>query len=131
MTQSDQRRWKKMGRRRHAFERFVAPAMEKPLLATPEAIARETIDAALTAAGWDVRAVSAINLYTRQGVAAREFPLAGHGEADYLLSVDGQAVGAVEAKKEGDTLTSVEIQTALQEPSPLTTLTPTPLPAPW
>ena len=38
------------------------------------------------------------------GVAVREFPLArGHGFADYLLYADRKALGAVEAKKEGDT----------------------------
>lgn len=35
----------------------------------------------------------------------------GDGEADYLLFLDGVAAGVVEAKKEGDTLTGVEIQT--------------------
>src|SRR5206468_2114364 len=34
----------------------------------------------------------------------------GFGHADYLLYVDGQAAGAVEAKPEGTTLTGVEIQ---------------------
>ncbi|MDF3043644.1 MAG: type restriction protein res subunit, partial [Thermomicrobiales bacterium] len=82
------------------------------MLVTPEAIARETIDAALTAAGWVVQNVSDSNLYAGKGVAVREFPLPGYGEADYLLFVDRQAVGAVEAKKEGDTLSGVEIQTA-------------------
>ena len=37
---------------------------------------------------------------------------AGHGYADYLLFVDGEAVGVVEAKKEGTTLTGVEVQSA-------------------
>jgi type I restriction enzyme, R subunit len=36
----------------------------------------------------------------------------GFGEADYLLYVDSLAVGVVEAKKEGSTLTGFEIQTA-------------------
>ena len=46
-----------------------------------------------------------------RGVAVREFPLKpGHGYADYLLYVDGQAVGVIEAKKEGETLTGVEMQ---------------------
>jgi type I restriction enzyme R subunit len=80
---------------------------------TPEASARITIDAALETAGWVVQDLTAANLYAARGVAIREFPLkAGHGEADYLLFVDEQAVGAVEAKKEGDTLTGVEVQTA-------------------
>jgi type I restriction enzyme, R subunit len=83
------------------------------VLITPEAIARETIDATLTAAGWVLQNVSSMNLYAAQGVAVREFPLkSGHGEADYLLFVDGKAVGAIEAKKEGDTLTGVEVQSA-------------------
>ena len=82
------------------------------MLVTPEAVARETIDAALSAAGWVVQNVSDSNLYAGKGVAVREFPLPGYGEADYLLFVDRQAVGAVEAKKEGDTLSGVEIQTA-------------------
>ena len=41
----------------------------------------------------------------------REFPLeSGYGFADYLLYVDKQAVGVVEAKKAGTTLTGVELQ---------------------
>jgi len=43
-------------------------------------------------------------------VAIREFPLPGYGFADYLLYVDGKAVGVIEAKKEGVTLTGVETQ---------------------
>jgi type I site-specific restriction endonuclease len=47
------------------------------------------------------------------GIAIREFPMKpGFGEADYLLYVDGQALGVVEAKKEGSTLTGFEGQTA-------------------
>jgi len=52
-----------------------------------------------------------MNLYTGKGVALREFPLAaGHGYADYLLFVDTKAVGVLEAKPEGHTLTGVEPQ---------------------
>ena len=52
------------------------------------------------------------NLDAARGVAIREFSLVqGYGEADYLLFADGQAVGVVEAKREGSTLTGVEIQT--------------------
>ena len=32
----------------------------------------------------------------------------GHGESDYVLFVDREAVGVIEAKKEGSTLTEVE-----------------------
>src|SRR3712207_31838 len=75
---------------------------------TPEELARRTIDAALEAAGWCVQDASGANLYAGRGVALREFPLkAGHGFADYLLFVDAQAVGAIEAKPEGMTLTGV------------------------
>jgi len=44
-------------------------------------------------------------------VAIREFQLeSGHGVADYLLYVDGKATGIIEAKREGATLSGVEIQ---------------------
>ncbi|MBI2684194.1 MAG: hypothetical protein HYX33_02190 [Actinobacteria bacterium] len=47
------------------------------------------------------------------GVAVREFVLAsGHGRADYLLFVNGEAVGVIEAKKQGETLTGVAWQTS-------------------
>lgn len=79
----------------------------------PEAEARKSIDAQLTASGWVVQDSRAANLYAAPGVALREFPLkSGHGFADYLLYVNGEAVGAVEAKKVGMTLTGVEIQAA-------------------
>ncbi|HKX93940.1 MAG TPA: hypothetical protein VJM48_04490, partial [Methylibium sp.] len=52
-------------------------------------------------------------MHASRGVALREFPLdAGHGYADYLLYVDGKACGVVEAKKQGATLTGVELQSA-------------------
>ncbi len=79
---------------------------------TPEALARENIDAALRTAGWVIQDARRINLHAACGVAVREFHLPGHGEADYLLFVDRQAVGAIEAKKEGETLRGVEVQTA-------------------
>lgn len=80
---------------------------------TPEARARQTIDALLTAAGWYVCDVANANLRAATGVAIREFPLhAGHGFADYLLYVNGKACGVIEAKKEGATLSGVEVQSA-------------------
>jgi len=52
-----------------------------------------------------------LNLAAGRGIAVREFPLLrGHGAADYLLYVDRQAAGVVEAKQEGETLTGVEVQ---------------------
>jgi len=80
---------------------------------TPEDQARINIDKLLTGSGWVVQDRREINLYAGRGVAVREFPMrSGHGEADYLLFVDQMAVGVVEAKPEGYTLTGVEIQTA-------------------
>jgi len=79
---------------------------------TPEARARQNIDQLLTDAGWIVQSREDANLTAGRGVAIREFPMKpGFGEADYLLYVDGQAVGVVEAKKEGSTLSGFEIQT--------------------
>jgi type I restriction enzyme R subunit len=77
----------------------------------PEDLAREKIDAMLGAAGWEVQDAKQANLQAARGVAVRYFPLAsGFGEADYLLFVDGKAAGVVEAKKAGQTLTGVELQ---------------------
>ena len=77
----------------------------------PQSQARETIDQLLEQAGWSVQDAKQVNLTASQGVAIRNFSLEhGHGFADYLLYVDGKAAGVVEAKKEGHTLTGVEIQ---------------------
>src|SRR2546426_1020629 len=80
---------------------------------TPEDKAREKIDVALDKAGWKVQDYKDADLSAGRGVALRNFPLAsGFGFADYLLYVDGKAAGVVEAKKEGTTLTGVEVQSA-------------------
>ena len=80
---------------------------------TPEARARQSIDALLAAAGWHVCNVADANIHVARGVAIREFPLnPGHGFADYLLYIDAKAAGVIEAKKEGATLTGVEVQSA-------------------
>ena len=80
---------------------------------TPEARARVQIDRMLAEAGWVVQDYSAANLSASRGVAIREFILTPpHGRADYLLFVDERAVGVIEAKKEGETLTGVAWQTA-------------------
>jgi len=66
----------------------------------------------LLAAGWLIQDRADANIDAGRGVAIREFALGhGFGEADYLLFADGQAVGVIEAKKEGSTLTGFEIQT--------------------
>jgi type I restriction enzyme, R subunit len=80
---------------------------------TPEARARQTIDALLMQAGWHVCNMADANIHAARGVALREFPLnTGYGVADYLLYIDGKAAGVIEAKKEGATLTGVEVQSA-------------------
>jgi type I restriction enzyme R subunit len=80
---------------------------------TPEERARQTIDQLLTAAGWAVQDFKSADIHAERGVAIREFVLeAGQGFADYLLYVDGKAAGVIEAKKQGATLTGVEIQSA-------------------
>ncbi|MEX0749317.1 MAG: type I restriction-modification enzyme R subunit C-terminal domain-containing protein [Dehalococcoidia bacterium] len=77
----------------------------------PEEEARRRIDELLCLAGWQVQDREAVNLNAGRGVAVREFTLkAGHGFADYLLYADGYAVGAIEAKPAGMTLTGVEMQ---------------------
>ncbi len=78
---------------------------------TPEEKARQKIDAMLGHVGWIVQDYKQANLHAGRGIVLRNFPLAsGHGFADYLLYVDGRAAGVVEAKKEGFTLTGVEVQ---------------------
>jgi type I restriction enzyme, R subunit len=78
---------------------------------TPEQIARQHIDAALAGAGWIVQDRARVNLAAGPGVAVRELRMApGHGFTDYLLFVNGKAVGVVEAKPAGYTLTNVELQ---------------------
>lgn len=76
----------------------------------PEAQARQDIDRMLAASGWAVQDRKDTNLHAGDGVAIREFPLPGHGFADYLLYVERKAVGVVEAKPAGTTLSGVELQ---------------------
>ena len=79
---------------------------------TPEQKARHEIDADLAAAGWIVQDKEELDLTAGRGIAVREFALkSGYGVADYLLYVDRNAAGAIEAKAEG-TLTGVEAQSA-------------------
>src|SRR5690349_3619033 len=76
-----------------------------------EDAARVNIDLKLAASGWDVQDYPNLDLSCPY-VAVREFPLkTGFGTADYLLYVHRRAVGVVEAKHEGATLTGVEVQT--------------------
>ncbi|GMV26428.1 MAG: DEAD/DEAH box helicase [Phycisphaerae bacterium] len=78
---------------------------------TPEQKARKRIDPMLAASGWIVQDYRQMNLGAGRGIAVREFP-GTHGPADYMLYADGRAIGVVEAKPEGHTLTGVELQSA-------------------
>jgi type I restriction enzyme, R subunit len=77
---------------------------------SPEELARQKIDALLQQCGWILQNRSTINLSASRGVAIREALLKDRDEVDYLLFVDGKAIGTVEAKPEGFTLTGVEEQ---------------------
>jgi type I restriction enzyme R subunit len=76
---------------------------------TPEQKAREKIDTMLTASGWTIQDFKAEDFSSARGIALREVPLKT-GPCDYLLLVDRKAVGVIEAKKEGTTLSTVADQ---------------------
>lgn len=76
---------------------------------TPEQKARQQIDRQLEQAGWIVQDYRQMNITAGLGVAVREFPLTT-GDADYMLYADAKAIGVVEAKPKGHTLTGVETQ---------------------
>ena len=80
----------------------------------PEDKARhELINPALEKAGWVIQHFKAADVCGSKGVAVEFFPMGwGVGEADYVLFLNGEAVGIVEAKKEGETLVGKEPQTA-------------------
>ena len=77
----------------------------------PEGKARQKIDALLECCGWLVQTKENINLEAGRGVAICELSFYS-GEPDYTLFADGKAIGTVEAKPEGNTLTSVEEQSS-------------------
>jgi len=64
---------------------------------TSEQQARDTIDAMLEQAGWQVQ--SKIDFSAGLGIAVREYQT-DTGPADYVLFIDRKPVGVVEAKKE-------------------------------
>ena len=64
----------------------------------PEQSARENIDEQLVACGWIVQDYRSINRGAGLGVAVRENPT-NDGFADYMLYVQGVAVGVIEAKR--------------------------------
>jgi len=78
----------------------------------PEDQARhELINPALEKAGWEIQHFSTANIYASKGVAVEYFQMGKDvGEADYVLFLNGKAVGIIEAKKEGETLIGKEFQ---------------------
>ena len=76
---------------------------------TPEQKARQHIDRQLEQAGWIVQDYRQMDISAGSGIAVREFPLTT-GNADYMLYADAKAIGVVEAKPKGHTLTGVETQ---------------------
>ena len=76
----------------------------------PEEKARQNIDRLLTAAGWVIQDRKQMNLGESLGVAVREHPMSS-GTPDYLLFINRRAVGVIEAKPEGTTLSGVSEQT--------------------
>src|SRR6266404_1636471 len=77
---------------------------------SPEELVREKIDKLLMDCGWTVQNRNTINLSAARGIAIREALLKERDEVNYLLFVDGKAIGTGEAKPEGFTLTGVEEQ---------------------
>jgi type I restriction enzyme R subunit len=65
----------------------------------PEQIARDHIDVQLSACGWIVQGIKEVNLHAGPGVAVKEYST-DVGPADYVLFVDGQPCGVIEAKRE-------------------------------
>ena len=79
---------------------------------TPEQLARDQIDKQLTQSGWVIQDYRKYNPNAGLGVAVREYPTST-GPIDYLLIVDREPVGIIEAKPEnfGHRITTVEEQT--------------------
>jgi len=59
------------------------------------------IERQLIQAGWIVQDATAMNIGLAQGIAIREFPLSP-GRTDYLLVIDGEAIGVIENKEGTD-----------------------------
>lgn len=75
----------------------------------PEQEARLRIDEMLESAGWVVQKYKSYDKTAEPGVALCEVPLK-EGRCDYLLLVQGKAVGVIEAKKHGTTLSTIADQ---------------------
>ncbi len=80
---------------------------------SPETKARQQIDRKLEQAGWIIQDMKQLNLGAALGVAVREYPT-DTGPADYVLFVNRQALGVIEAKRDeaAENITTIEEQTA-------------------
>lgn len=78
---------------------------------TPEEIARDKIDEMLEKAGWTIQDKDKINFGAGLGIAVREYQT-DVGDVDYVLFVDREPCGVIEAKREeqGHRLTVHEMQ---------------------
>ncbi|HYN36124.1 MAG TPA: DEAD/DEAH box helicase family protein [Actinomycetota bacterium] len=79
----------------------------------PEQKARDTIDLMLGQAGWKVQSKNKIDFSAGPGIAVREYQT-DIGPADYVLFIDKDPAGVIEAKPEdwGQKITTVEGQSA-------------------
>lgn len=78
----------------------------------PELEARhKEINPLLIKAGWKIQNYKVANPHSSKGVAVEFFQI-GREQADYVLFVNGHAVGIIEAKKPGESLTGKEFQTS-------------------
>ena len=71
---------------------------------TPEQKARCNIDKMLEASGWHIQNYAERDTAAALGVAVGEYRLRADQRADYLLFIGGVAIGVIEAKPEGTTL---------------------------
>ena len=76
----------------------------------PEDKVRERIDDILKQVGFVIQDREEFNRNASLGVAVREFVMSDESKADYLLFIDGKACGVIEAKKEGISLSGIELQ---------------------
>jgi len=98
------------GRLPNLFPEPEAPTRPPPMPdLPPEQRARQQIDAQLAACGWVVQDYQSADFSAGLGIALREVPLTT-GPCDYLLLVDRKALGVIEAKKVGTTLSAIADQ---------------------
>ena len=80
----------------------------------PEQIARDKIDMLLKQSGWTVQEFKYMNLSVAKGIAVKEYRTEV-GPADFVLFIDGDPIGIIEAKRkeEGSHLSAHEQQLEL------------------